>query len=251
MMPVVLASMLAAALAVDRAPQIVTDTDHTQALQHYKEGERAYHAEHYEEAEREFEAAIKLDPLLEIAHYALGQVYMATKRYRPAVAAFIACRDAFRRGVAEALQDEVANQQRLDDRIRALEDTKQGYESGIARTASTIATVQRLDMQIAQLKNLRRRNRDRPPEVPAWISLALGSAYFRSNAMADAEREYREAIRVDPKLGEAHNNLAVTLMLTGRLDEAGQEIKAAEKAGFRVNPQFKEDLKQRRKGIQN
>jgi Flp pilus assembly protein TadD len=69
--------------------------------------------------------------------------------------------------------------------------------------------------------------------------------------MADAEREYREAIRVDPKLGEAHNNLAVTLMLTGRLDEAGQEIKAAEKAGFRVNPQFKEDLKQRRKGIQN
>jgi len=60
--------------------------------------------------------------------------------------------------------------------------------------------------------------------------------------MADAEREYRAAIAVDPKLGEAHNNLAVVCMLTGRFADAEQEIKAAEKSGFRVNPQLKEDL---------
>jgi Flp pilus assembly protein TadD len=65
--------------------------------------------------------------------------------------------------------------------------------------------------------------------------------------MVDAEREYREATKVEPKLGEAHNNLAVVLMLTGRLEEAEREMKAAEKAGFRVNPQFKDDLKQRAK----
>src|SRR2546423_43365 len=80
-------------------------------------------------------------------------------------------------------------------------------------------------------------------ELPTWISLALGSAYFRAGAMADAEREYRAAIGVDPKLGEAHNNLAVVFMLTGRFADAEQEIKAAEKSGFRVNPQLKEDLK--------
>jgi hypothetical protein len=32
-------------------------------------------------------------------------------------------------------------------------------------------------------------------------------------------------------------------MLTGRLAEAESEIKAAEKAGFKVNPQLKDDLK--------
>ena len=32
-------------------------------------------------------------------------------------------------------------------------------------------------------------------------------------------------------------------MLTGRYGEAEQEIKAAEKSGFKVNPQLKEDLK--------
>ncbi len=54
--------------------------------------------------------------------------------------------------------------------------------------------------------------------------------------MADAEREYRAASKVEPKLGEAHNNLAVVLVLTGRLDDAEREMKAAEKAGFRVSP---------------
>ena len=32
--------------------------------------------------------------------------------------------------------------------------------------------------------------------------------------MPDAEREYREALRVESNLGEAHNNLAVVCMLT-------------------------------------
>jgi len=35
----------------------------------------------------------------------------------------------------------------------------------------------------------------------------------------DAEREYRAAIAVNGKLGEAHNNLAVVLLLTGRAAE--------------------------------
>ena len=55
-------------------------------------------------------------------------------------------------------------------------------------------------------------------------------------------------IDANPKLGEAHNNLAVIYMQTGRFDEALQELTLAEKAGFRVNPQFKADLKERAKG---
>ncbi|HXB56039.1 MAG TPA: hypothetical protein VN461_14740 [Vicinamibacteria bacterium] len=39
--------------------------------------------------------------------------------------------------------------------------------------------------------------------------LALGSAYYRSGALGDAEREYLAGIKVKPGFGEAHNNLAV------------------------------------------
>ena len=37
-------------------------------------------------------------------------------------------------------------------------------------------------------------------------------------------------------------------MERGRIAEAVSEMKLAEKTGFKVNPQFKEDLEARRKG---
>ncbi len=45
------------------------------------------------------------------------------------------------------------------------------------------------------------------------------------------------------KVGEAHNNLAVVYLLTGRYPEAEAAIKAAEANGVKMNPQLKEDVK--------
>ena len=72
--------------------------------------------------------------------------------------------------------------------------------------------------------------------------MALGSAYFRLNQLADAEREYKAAIDTNPAFGEAHSNLAVVYYVTGRIAEADAALKAAEKAGFRVNPKLKDDI---------
>ena len=83
--------------------------------------------------------------------------------------------------------------------------------------------------------------------VPPWVSLALGSAYFRAEQFADAEREYKAAIAADSKSGEAYSNLAVVYLQTGRYDEAEKAVKAAEKAGFRVNPMLKEDITAKKK----
>jgi Tfp pilus assembly protein PilF len=84
--------------------------------------------------------------------------------------------------------------------------------------------------------------------VPAFVSLALGSAYFRAGKLQDAEREYKAAIDADSKTGEAHSNLAVVYMETGRYDDAERSVAAAEKAGYKVHPQLKDDIKKRRKG---
>ena len=79
--------------------------------------------------------------------------------------------------------------------------------------------------------------------VPAFVYLALGSAYFRTEQFPDAEREYRAAIAVEPKSGEAFNNLAALYLQTGRYKEADEAVKSAERAGFRVHPQLKQDIK--------
>ena len=68
---------------------------------------------------------------------------------------------------------------------------------------------------------------------------------------SEAATEYRAAISSDSKLGAAHNNLAVIHMLSGRLAEAEREMKLAEKSGFTVSPQFKDDLKAKQEGQKN
>ena len=79
--------------------------------------------------------------------------------------------------------------------------------------------------------------------VPPFVSLALGSAYFRTGRMPEAEKEYKAAIDADAKMGEAHSNLAALYLQTGRIDEAEKSVKAAEKAGFKVNPALKDEIK--------
>jgi len=75
--------------------------------------------------------------------------------------------------------------------------------------------------------------------------LSLGSAYFRSGKLADAETQYKEAIASDPRSGEAHSNLAVVYLETERFAEALAEINAAKKTGFKVNPELEKAIRER------
>lgn len=223
-----------------------SERDRRQAVEYLRRGQDLLRAESFEKARDAFASAAKLDPLLELAHYGIGQVAMATKAYPEAVRAYVATRKAFHENAAQSLSNTAIWEQRLDDQIRDLKDTVLALSRGRIKTRDTDASIGRLNSQINELEARRHRTPGSQPRTPPWISIALGSAYFRTNAMADAEREYREALEVDPKLGEGHNNLAVVLMLTGRYDEADREVKAAEANGFSVSPQFKADLQKRR-----
>lgn len=254
-MSVVIVCVLCAAASLSASQgqlqlgKAVADRDRVDALRHYRLGQDALRNERLEVAEKEFQAAAKLDPTLELAPYGLGQVYMALKQYRPAIAAYEKCREVIRANAVVVAGDEMVYQRRIDEQIKALEDEQRLY-SQPGRTASSAAAqanIRTIEMRIRAMKDAKHRaTGGAPGPTPAWLSLALGSAHFRTDALPDAEREYRAAIAVDPRLGEAHNNLAVVYMLTGRISDADAEVKAAEKTGFKVNPQLKEDIKKAR-----
>jgi tetratricopeptide (TPR) repeat protein len=226
---------------------VVSEQAHREALDHYRAGQALLFAENLAGAEQEFRAAIRLDPLLVLAHYSLGQVYMGMKQYPDAVKAFIACRQAYLDISALQASNSVRSDQRYDEEIRELRDSVRSIRSGVLKLSQPELTILKLENRINDLENAKRRNSSVPGAVPAELSLALGSAYFRSGALADAQQEYEVALKVNPRFGEAHNNLAVVLMLQGRLPEAAEHLKSAEKAGFHVNPQFKADLEKRLK----
>jgi Tfp pilus assembly protein PilF len=117
------------------------------------------------------------------------------------------------------------------------------------QTQQTLDTIRQLEERRRQLQENIKQGNDITVDttVPAYVSLSLGSAYFRSGNLAEAEKYYREAIATDPKAGEAHNNLAVVYLETGRASEAEKEVQAAEKAGFKVHPQLKADIQAAKK----
>jgi len=238
-------ALLLVPAAAAAAGHVADKPQRQEALEHYRAGQAHMRAEAWAEAEREFKTAIKLDPLLTLAHYGLGQTYMYTRRYPDAVGAFTACNDAYGQLAALQLTDSVLADQRRDEEIRELRNTIRAYESGQIKSAQAQNAVLRLESRLQELERQRQRGPS-TAEVPAEFSLALGSAYFRSEKLADAEREYGAALKVNPKLGEAYNNLAVVYLLTGRFDEAEKAVGRAEKAGFKVNPQLKKDIEARK-----
>src|SRR6188768_747767 len=113
--PVTLAILLG---ALAFAPTVqAQDSNQKRAVQHLRAGQDALQSERFDEAEREFKSAIDLDPLLELAHYGLGQTCMATRRYVEAVKAYLATRDAFNRAAADQITNKVEGDRRLDDQI--------------------------------------------------------------------------------------------------------------------------------------
>ena len=243
---VCIAGLLFVCTASNEARQTAEEIRRREAVDHFKTGMQSLLAERFEVAEREFRAAVRLDPLYDAAFYGLGQVYMATKRYEDALQAYLLAREAFKTSTSTDLLDRVAADRRLRDQIQALRDNVTNYErqNSVARSPTAAATVDRYKDQIRQLEDrLSRNDTGAPPPVPAGFSLAIGSAYFRLNNLAAAEREYLAAVEVNKSFGEAFNNLAVVYFLTRRYREADEAVQAAERAGFRVNPQLKEDIR--------
>jgi tetratricopeptide (TPR) repeat protein len=229
-----------------RAAQL-SEREQNAASQHFKRGMESLLGERYDVAETEFKAAVAIDPLYDAAFYGLGQVYMATKRYPDALKAYLGSREAFKKATAAEALAGTESDRRLRDQIEALKDN----ERNMMRLATGNSAQTNIDQVRAQIQQLESRKSRRagatPPPVPAGVSMAIGSAYFRLNDLANAEKEYKAAIEVNPNFGEAHSNLAVVYLVTGRATEAEGEVKAAEKAGFRVNPKLKEDIAARKK----
>lgn len=237
---------LACALSAGAQPPVIDEHQRQEALRHYRAGLDAMQAESWDAAAAEFRAAVKLDRLLTLAHYGLGQSLMALKVYPQAITAFSRTIATHQENDALRLVDRAQVEQRMDDQILELRDGLRAVQGSSKLGAMGLREnmTLKLEEQIRSLENAKRRSSS-AAEVPAEFSLALGSSYFRSGELADAEREYQAAIKVNSKMGEAHNNLAVVYMMTGRPKEAELSLRLAEKAGYRVNPQLKKDIAQR------
>lgn len=248
MLSMFLAIFSAAVASAQPPPRLNAEAERAQV--HYRLGWESLRSEAFEAAVKEFQQAIDLNPKFALAHCGLGKAHMGLHRYPRAVEAFEACRDFYLAKTGEKFSGQFdANRQR-QDRIMELQELARQTRQG-PQTRGAQDQQRQIDHAIRQTQDetMRGNNLNIEGNAPAFISLALGSAYFRAQRLADAEREYKATIDADSKSGEAHNNLAVVYLLTGRVEAAAQEVALAEKLRFNVNPDLKAEIAEKRKAI--
>ena len=225
-----------------------SQADRQRARVQNKLGWEDMRAEAWEKAVKSFQNAIAIDPTFETPYYGLGRAYMALKKFDFAIVAYEKCRDLYRAQAGRQFTNAQEAQRFRQDRLTEIDEQ-------IRMTQSGPMTPARQDL-LRQLQNVRRdiqenlqrgNNMTIESGVPAWVSLALGSAYFRASRLLDAEHEYKATIAADNKSGEAHSNLAVVYLETERFNDALAELNAAKKAGFRVNPELEKAIRERAK----
>ncbi|MGE3273642.1 MAG: tetratricopeptide repeat protein [Vicinamibacterales bacterium] len=226
------------------AQTVASAQDRREALQHYRTGQELLSGERWEQAAEAFQAAIDRDPLFTDAYYGLGRAYLPLERWASAVQAFEDCIAAARsiHGLRE--RDRVAGDQLIDDEIKELRENLRRAQS--LRGGAAIKTTD-IERRIRDLEK-NRSSLGQPFQPPAAVLLSLGSAHFRAGETEAAEAAWRQAVAVDARLGEAWNNLAVIYLRTGRKAEATDAVERAERAGFRVHPQLKEDIRNMKSG---
>ena len=235
------------------AQTLPTDTlSHTareRAQPSYKAGLDYLRREDYKGALRAFQTAVEIDDTFEMAHYMIGRAQLALRSYPEAVHALSKARHLY---ASMGTRQFTGNQEReryRRDRLNTLEATLDSLRATTPQTQPIREAIRQLEEQKRQVEDMDRvRSRSEAPSVPAFVSLSLGSAYFRTGRLVEAETAYLDAVAADPKSGEAHNNLAVVYMETGRLDAAERAVRSAEQAGFHVQPALKDEIKKKKSG---
>ena len=156
-------------------------------IEEFRAGQEFLSSEQFEKAAEAFREAIDKDTLLALAHYGLGQSYMALKRYASAIVAFRHCRETYERLAGLALSDRVLADRQRDDEIRELRDSIRLFQGSTVKTGSPDKTqyIVRLEARLRELERMKQRDVT-PTKPPAEVSLALGSAYFRNGDVPDA-----------------------------------------------------------------
>src|SRR5687767_14751506 len=236
-------ALLAGAASGAQQPSTRESSARERAREPYVAGLDQMRSEDFAAARKSFEAAIRIEPAFELAHYMLGRVHLAQKEYAPAAASLTRARDLYVSQAGRKFADKQEAQRHRRERIAEIEGLISNLQGVTPQTFQTREQIRQLEERKRQVEDLDRA-KDLTPEqvVPAFVSLSLGSAYFRQGKLAEAEQAYLAAVAADPKTGEAHNNLAVVYLQTGRYTQAKAAVRAAEKAGVKVHPELKAEI---------
>ena len=189
---------LARGLSLPLAQQVRSSADDQRANAYYRSGWEHLRAEKWADAAHDFQATIDISPEFKLAFYGLGRANMGRKQFADAIKAYVRCRDLFLAQASRNFSNKAEADRIMQDDLMQIDMAIQQLRSGPQGPGAQVRIAE-LQMQKQRFQSRTRTldNMSITSAVPPFVSLALGSAYFRSERFAEAEQEYKRALDED------------------------------------------------------
>jgi tetratricopeptide (TPR) repeat protein len=213
---------------------------------YYLDGAKQFAKGKLDKAETKLMECLEIMPAHADASYVLAQVHLKRKAFPEALAAIITAEKNY---AANARFQNFSHQDYLD-RLRQQREELETQRTQLERKIQTLGgnnpergrleqEVQSFVQSIREIDRRLNSPTDTSAEVPADYFYIHGNALFQLRRASEAAAQYQEAIRRDPRHGNAYNNLALVWFSMGKYREALDCLMQAEAAGVKVNPDFK------------
>ncbi|MDP2320876.1 MAG: tetratricopeptide repeat protein [Acidobacteriota bacterium] len=184
-----LLALALAALTVAGPAAAQTTPERERARPHNRQGWELMSAESFERAAQSFQQAVTIDNTFEDAFYGLGRAQIALKQYVAAIATLTTCRKLCIAQAGRHFTNQQDAQRYRQDRITEIDEQVRQVQT-MPPSPQQQNLLRQLNNQRRDIQNAIARGNDMSIDasVPPWVSLSLGSAYFRSGRLGDAER---------------------------------------------------------------
>jgi tetratricopeptide (TPR) repeat protein len=224
------------------------------AQKYYLEGKKKFIKEDFKKAEEELDKCLQVMPEHADAYYLLAQIGYKKGRFEEAL---------------DDIQKAVANHEYIaqfytfthQERLEILREQKRKAEEQIldfqdelnklSGVSGTDAEMQRARIRsqiqarqngISQIDSQMHEPVPDALQIPADYYYVYGNIFFKMKQFQKAYEQWTKTIEIDPKHGNAYNNLANLYFMSKQYDQALKYLELAESSGAEVNPEFKKAL---------
>jgi len=222
----------------------------------YEKGKMYFIREDYKKAKKEFEKILEKLPEHADAHFFLSQVLYKEGDLEEALNHVEKAKANYEYSAVMKIKMAQVSKQKLEEKKQAFEDNIGELEDQIANLpqASEVGDevedrkkriqtkIDKIKKQIENIDTQLSLPLPREEEMPAEYCYLNGNIYFKMKKFQEAHDQYQETIRLDPKHGDAYNNLAALYFQVKQYQKAMDYLNQAEENGAKVNPEFKKTV---------